>query len=86
LEWNFSPSFNKDGNPKRYANNCLLAQRVESGLVFTVLVEALRLAGIERMVTIHDAILMRAQDEKGTRRIIQCEFERLTLKLRLKTK
>lgn len=86
LEWNFSPSFNKDGSPKRYANNCLLAQRVESGLIFTVLIEALRRAGIERMVTIHDAILVRAQDEKKARKIIQNEFERLKLKLRLKTK
>lgn len=86
LEWDFSPSFDKKGRPKRYANNCLLAQRVESGLVFTVLVEALRKAGIERMVTIHDAILVRAQDEKKARRVIQSEFDRLKLKLRLKTK
>ncbi|MBH8556724.1 hypothetical protein [Hymenobacter negativus] len=69
---------------KQYANNCLLAQRVESSLIFTVLVKALVNAGIEKVVTIHDAIFLREQDEAQAREIIQTELSNLNLKLKLK--
>ena len=75
-----------EGQGKPHSNNCLLAQRVESGLVYTGLVKALKENGIEKMVTIHDAIFLRVQDEARARKIIQKELDRLKLNLKLKTK
>lgn len=80
LNWGIS------GQGAPHANNCLLAQRIESGLVYTTLIKALVDAGITQVVTIHDAVLIRKQDEERTRRVIQRELNRLKLNLRIKCK
>ncbi|UOG77660.1 hypothetical protein MTX78_24950 (plasmid) [Hymenobacter tibetensis] len=78
LKWDFNPGIS-------YSNNCLLAQRIESGLVYTTLVKATHEAGIE-VVTIHDSLLVRQEDEVRVRTIVQRELAKLKLKLRLKKK
>jgi hypothetical protein len=74
-------------NPsKKHSNNCLLAQRIESGIIYTVFTKSLIEAGIEKIVTIHDAFFLRKQDEARARKIIQQEMKSLNLNLRLKNK
>lgn len=77
----------KSINPgKQYANNCFLAQRCESGLVMTVCVKALVEAGIEKVYTRHDALVVREQDEPLARTVIQAELDKLNIPLLLKKK
>jgi hypothetical protein len=80
LDWS---SFNPGG---KHANNCLLAQRIESGLIYTCFVKAMVAAGITRFTTTHDAINVQAPDEEKARRIIEKEVRKAGLKLNLKTK
>lgn len=75
-----------DGQGELHSNNCLLAQRIESGLVYNTLAKSLQEAGITKIVTVHDAFFIRDQDEPKARRIIQKELKRLHLGLRIKTK
>lgn len=79
LTWDFNPG-------QQHSNNCLLAQRVESGLVYTRFIKALVEAGITRFTTTHDAINVKKQDEVRARRIIQGEIKKAGLKMQLKTK
>lgn len=77
----------KGVNPgKQYTNNCFLAQRCESGLIYTVCVKALVEAGITKVFTRHDSLVVREQDEPLARTIIQAELDKLTLPLLLKKK
>ena len=46
------------GCKKEHATNCLLVQRIESGLIFNVLVKALLAAGIDYVVTLHDCLVL----------------------------
>jgi len=79
LEWSsFNPS--KRGC---HTNNCLLAQRIESGLIYECLVKAVMEAGISQVVTIHDSLLVREADEPRVRAIIECELASLGVRLRL---
>ena len=80
LDWS---SFNPGD---MHSNNCLLAQRVESGLIYTRFVKALVAGGITRFTTTHDAINVQAPDEEKARRIIEQEVRKTGLKLNLKTK
>ena len=80
IKWNI------EGQGAPHANNCLLAQRIESGLMYTTLVKALLEAGITQVVTIHDALFIRQQDEAKARKLIQKELDRLKLNLKLKSK
>lgn len=80
LKW----SINGQGAP--HANNCLLAQRIESGLVYTTLIKALLDEGINQVVTIHDAVFVSQHDEAKTRKTIMRQLERLKLSLQLKLK
>ena len=73
-------------NPSRkgpYTNNCLLAQRIESGIVYGSWVPTLLGAGIKKLYTIHDAVVVREADEAHAREIIQGEIQKLGLKLKL---
>ena len=80
LDWSaFNPG-------EQHANNCLLAQRIESGLIYTRFVAALVKGGITRFGTTHDAINLKAQDEDKARKIIQKEIKKMGLNLNLKTK
>lgn len=80
MDWNI------EGQGASHANNCLLAQRIESGLVYTTLVKALVKAGINQVVTVHDALLIRQQDEGKARKLIQKQLDNLRLNLKLKSK
>ena len=75
-----------EGQTAPHANNCLLAQRIESALMYTVLVKAVRAAGVLDVVTIHDALFIKANDEPKVRRVVQQELDKLKLNLKLKTK
>jgi hypothetical protein len=74
------------GCKKEHATNCLLVQRIESGLIFNVLVKALRADGIEYVVTLHDALFLREVDAGRARKIVKEELNKLGLKLKLKAK
>ncbi|OGX85077.1 hypothetical protein BEN47_15275 [Hymenobacter lapidarius] len=74
------------GAVKAHSTNCLLVQRIESGLIFTVFVKALLAAGIEYVVTLHDAVFLREVDAPRARKIIEQEMRGLGLKLKLKEK
>ncbi|MBF9239418.1 hypothetical protein I2I05_18645 [Hymenobacter sp. BT683] len=74
------------GCEKKHAANCLLVQRIESGLIFNVLVKALLAAGIEYVVTLHDALFLREVDAVKARKIVKEELNKLSLKLKLKAK
>ena len=74
------------GCKKEHATNCLLVQRIESGLIFNVLVKALLTAGIDYVVTLHDALFLREVDAEKARKIVKEELNKLGLKLKLKAK
>ena len=74
------------GCKKEHATNCLLVQRIESGLIFNVLVKALLAAGIDYVVTLHDALFLREVDAEKARKIVKEELNKLGLKLKLKAK
>ena len=65
------------GCKKGHATNCLLVQRIESGLIFNVLVKALLAAGIEYVVTLHDALFLREVDAVKASKIVKEELNKL---------
>jgi hypothetical protein len=75
-----------EGQTAPHANNCLLAQRIESTLMYEYLVQAVRTAGVLDVVTIHDGLFIKATDEARVRKVVQKELDKLKLKLKLKTK
>jgi hypothetical protein len=79
LKWGFNPG-------KQHSNNCLLAQRIESGIVYTRFVRALFDNSITRMTTTHDSINVKEKDEERARKIIQKEISKLKLNIKLKIK
>ncbi|AIZ63738.1 hypothetical protein PK28_08585 [Hymenobacter sp. DG25B] len=82
LDWSgFNPG-------EQHSNNCLLAQRIESGIIFTRVVKALIEGGIpkEKIVTIHDSIMVREKDEEKARKVIRRELDKLHLNIQLKAK
>ena len=85
LNWDFNPSKDK-GKTKKFTNNCLLAQRVESGIVYLNLVKSLVNAGIERFTTTHDSLNVMKCDEKLARRVVKVALKQARLKMQLKTK
>lgn len=79
LRWDFNPG-------QQHSNNCLLAQRIESGIIYTRMIKALCEAGIKRMTTTHDSINVKADNEPRARKIIEKEINKLGLKIKLKNK
>lgn len=79
LTWDFNLK-------KKHANNCLLAQRIESGIVYTHLVKALVGAGVERFTTTHDSLNVMKCDEKLARRVVKAALKQARLKMNLKAK
>lgn len=71
---------------KKHAANCLLAQRIESGLIFDVLVKTLRDSGIEYVITLHGALFLREVDAVKCRKIVKEELRKIELKLKIKAK
>ena len=80
LDWNV------EGKTAPHANNCLLAQRIESALIYQYLVKAVREAGVLDVVTIHDALFIKTTDEAKVRKVVQKVLGRLKLNLKIKTK
>lgn len=78
LDWQFGQ--NGTQKPKRYANNCLLAQRIESGIMYTRVVKALVAEGITDVVTVHDALVVKKQDAAKANKIFKREMNKLGLK------
>lgn len=76
---------------KMYANNCMLAQRIESQIFYTVIVPAIWNAnnpllcpeGFRDFTTIHDSILCPESDGEVIRNIMIREFEKLNIKLKV---
>ena len=80
LHWDFERGQREGKVTKQYANNALLAQRLESGVVFGVVVRALMEANLTNTVTIHDAFLVRKCDEAKARKVIKKAFNSVGLK------
>lgn len=80
LRWNF-PRGQQPGETKTkyYANNALLAQRLEANIVFGVVIKALADAKITRIHTIHDACAVREQDAPKARKVIIKAFKSIGL-------
>ncbi|MFC6222703.1 hypothetical protein ACFP2F_05575 [Hymenobacter artigasi] len=72
LSWDFNPG-------KRHANNALLAQRLESSIMYCCVVKGLVEAGITDLVTIHDAVLVKKPQEEEVRKIFLHELGKLNL-------
>jgi hypothetical protein len=68
---------------KVYANNCKLAQRLESQIFYTVIVPAVWNAGYRDFSTIHDSIIAPEKDCDAIRKIMQQEFQKLNIRLQL---
>ena len=85
LRWDF-PRGQKPGETKTkyYANNALLAQRLEANIVFGVVVRALADANITKVHTIHDAFVVRKQDAPKARKVILKAFKSIGLRPNLK--
>lgn len=84
LKWDFPRGQQPGEQVKYYANNALLAQRIESNVVFGVVVRALLEAGVSYCFTIHDAFVVRQRDEARARKIIKKAFASVGLKPNLK--
>ncbi|MBF8962309.1 hypothetical protein I0P70_03535 [Pontibacter sp. FD36] len=68
---------------KDYANNCMLAQRLESQIFYTVIVPAVWNAGYRDFSTIHDSIICCDSDCAGIKAVMMAEFQRLNISLKL---
>ncbi len=84
LKWDFPRGQKLGVKVKYYANNALLAQRIEAQIVFGVVVKALLEAGVSYCFTIHDAFVVRQRDEVRARKVIKQAFASIGLKPNLK--
>lgn len=75
---------NKDGERKQYANNCLLAQRLESGVMFRHIVQAVIDHDISEVVTVHDCLIVRVDQYDIVKAIADNEFQNLKLNPKFK--
>jgi hypothetical protein len=82
LKWDFERGCKNGETPKYYANNALLAQRLESGIVYTVVAKALFDNNITRIATIHDSFMVPVNQEAKARKVIKKAFDDLGLKPR----
>ena len=73
----------QESNKKVYANNCMLAQRLESQIFYSVIVPAVWNAGYRDFSTIHDSIIAPLEDLNGIREVMIQEFEKLSIRLKL---
>ncbi|ALJ00760.1 hypothetical protein [Rufibacter tibetensis] len=76
-------SENNGNRQKDYANNCMLAQRLESSIFFTIIVPAVWDAGYHDITTIHDSIMAPEQDCDAIKQVMMNEFKKLNIKLKL---
>jgi hypothetical protein len=74
---------NSFGKQKQHANNCMLAQRLESSIFYTIIVPAIWEAGYRDFSTIHDSIIAPVSDLDAIREIMLKEFEKLNISLKL---
>lgn len=77
-KWSENASRKKD-----YANNCMLAQRLESQIFYSVIVPAVWNAGYRDFTTIHDCIIAPEKDYEGIKAVMMAEFQRLNINLKL---
>lgn len=70
---------NKAGERKQYANNCLIAQRLESGVIYSHIVQACIDQGYTELVTVHDCVIVRADEYDQIKAIALHEFQQLNL-------
>lgn len=77
LYWSFT--VNSKGERKQFANNCLLAQRVESGIMYERVIPNLLAHGITDVVTIHDCIIVKECDTIAAKEVMTETFAQLSL-------
>ncbi|WP_210517118.1 hypothetical protein [Hymenobacter terricola] len=82
FRWNCT--VNRDGERKQYANNCLVAQRLESGVMFKHIVQAVIDHDITEVITIHDCLLVREDQYDIVKAISDSEFQNLNLNPKFK--
>jgi len=78
LSWD--ETINKKGERKQYANNCLLAQRLESSIIYDVIADSLiHSYGLTEIVTVHDCFIVKETDAVCIKNIVLDEFCNLGL-------
>ena len=82
LYWSFT--VNSKGERKQYANNCLLAQRVESGIMYERVIPNLLAHGITDVVTVHDCIIVKECDIIAAKAVMTDTFSQLNLSPKIK--
>lgn len=75
---------NGKGERKNYANNCLLAQRLESGVMYGHIVAACINNGFTELVTVHDCLLVREDEAESIKSIAEHTFQLLGLNPKFK--
>ncbi|MBC6605618.1 hypothetical protein H8B13_02175 [Hymenobacter sp. BT188] len=75
---------NKAGERKQYANNCLIAQRLESGVMYSHIVQACINNGYTEVVTVHDCVIVREDEYDNIKAIALNEFNALGLNPKFK--
>lgn len=70
---------NNKGERKQYANNCLIAQRLESGVMYSHIVQACINEGYTEIVTVHDCLIVRVDEYDKIKSLSLHEFQQLNL-------
>jgi len=82
LQWSFT--VNNKGERKQYANNCLLAQRLESGVMYNQIISACVGSGYEEITTVHDCLLVREDEYSEIKEIAEKAFNEINLSPKFK--
>ncbi|GAB3572940.1 hypothetical protein GCM10027345_04940 [Hymenobacter daeguensis] len=81
LYW--SMTVNKRGIYKQYANNCLLAQRIESAIMYERVIPDLLSYDITDVLTVHDCVIVKETDAAAVTAVMMQSFEEMNLKPRI---
>jgi hypothetical protein len=82
MQWDCT--INKRGERKQYANNCLLAQRLESGVMYSHIVQACIDNGFTDIVSVHDCLIVRKSEYDTIKSLSLHEFQTLNLNPKFK--
>lgn len=85
LDWKHLLPQNKDKKRRysRYKNTALLVQRLESGVIFSQVVQDLHIANITKVITFHDAVAVPASQAEKAKKVVKKAFKKLGLNPKL---
>jgi hypothetical protein len=87
LDWKHLLPENRDKKKRysRYKNTALLVQRIESGVIFSQVVQHLHTAKISKVITFHDAVAVPASQAERAKKVVKKAFKGLGLNPKLST-